>query len=65
MKAPACSALSSRLIAYGKADIAAQLIDEGAALLKPGQAAAVRKALKTLPARGGLGGLLGRLLGKG
>ena len=53
------------LVAYGKADIAAQLVDEGADLLKPGRVAAVRKALKTLPARGGLGGLLGRLLGKG
>ena len=53
------------LVAYGKADIAAQLIDEGAALLEPGQAAAIRKALKTLPASGGLGSLLGRLLGKG
>lgn len=52
------------LVAYGKTDIAAQLIDEGSAFLEPGQVAAVRKALKALPASGGLGSLLGRLLGK-
>ena len=53
------------LVAYGKADIAAQLVDEGEAFLEPGQAAAIRKALKTLPPSGGLGSLLDRLLGKG
>ena len=52
------------LVAYGKTDMAAQLIDEGAALLEPAQTAAIRNALKSLPASGRLGGWLKRLMDK-
>lgn len=52
------------LVAYGKADIAAQLLDEGAACLQPKQSAAIRNVLKRLPPPGRRQNLLGRLLGK-